>query len=212
MTGGKKLWQHCLNSFQGRWTGTNPTGYPLFSQLDDAGTIKQMSSCLIERRKLCKCSCVVIGRTGRRHSLYTPLGSTIQTHKYISEIKNVQYLNTVTCQCCFLQIISRLMSCSWSPVVVWSLGKYEKMDQTETVTMEVAMCKAFECLRGAFYIEDEVITRALKCTLVTSPNKCSNTDKQLYSHSHKGDVMTVSFTKVVSVHLHVSLNSPPVNL
>lgn len=48
------------------------------------------------------------------------------------------------------------------PVVVWSLGKYEKMDinQTETVTIEVAMCKAFECPRGAFYIEDEVITRA----------------------------------------------------
>lgn len=32
---------------------------------------------------------------------------------------------------------------------------------TETLTIEVVMGKIFECLRGAFYIENEVVPRLL---------------------------------------------------
>lgn len=35
---------HCLYSFQGKRTGTHPTGYPLFGTTDEMGTISQMSS------------------------------------------------------------------------------------------------------------------------------------------------------------------------
>lgn len=38
---------HCLYSFLGKWTGTHPTGYPLFGTTDDMGTISLMSSGLL---------------------------------------------------------------------------------------------------------------------------------------------------------------------